>query len=152
MRDNARPLSHADELLPGIEAAGSAPLVVVGASAAAPTALALALRLGAERAILLSPAFLNARSRRRLVADAARAGIRVDVRAGSEEHGAGDPRRSIRDGARRFTEELVALGGAASFTEFSGGHDLPAWRVALMGALNDARAASDPHPVREDTA
>jgi hypothetical protein len=152
MRDNARPLTHADELLPGLEAAGSAPLVVVGASAAAPTALALALRLGAKRAVLLSPAFFDARSRQRLITDAARADIRIDVRAGSEEHGAGNPQRSIRDGARRFAEEVGALGGAAEFTEFAGGHDLPAWRVALRDALHDARAASDPYPAREDNA
>lgn len=133
-RDHARPFEFARRLSSRLE--GAAPAVVVGTSAAAPSALALAGRLGARRAVLLSPAFLHASVRRRLVALAVRTGVHVDLRAGSEETRGSD--RSIRSQAKEFAAAVRAAGGSASFREFAGGHDLAAWRVELPDALSEA--------------
>lgn len=138
LTDHARPDRFARIMAPLLRNAGCTPQVIVGTSAAAPTALALALRMESPQVVLLSPAFLDERIRRQLITDAAARGIRIDVRAGSEETGGGDPNRSIRQQAETFTTAVREAGGNAAFTQFSGGHDLPAWHFAQLRALREA--------------
>lgn len=158
-RDHAHPLAFARRIAPRLADAGAAPDVVVGASAAAPSALAIGALLGAPRVVLLSPAFLSRRARERLVRIAAESGLEVDVRAGSEEVGGRAvvdaapaphdrrPRRrpALRALAEAFARDVAQAGGDAAFAEFSGGHDLPAWRVAIREALAGATADSSAH-------
>ncbi len=139
MREHARPLAAARGMALDCVAPACGIPLVVGTSATAPTALALALRLGADRAVLLSPAFPSDRARRALVQQAAKVGIHVDVRAGSLERGGGDPRRNTRDRSRDLAGDVERAGGSATFTEFSGGHDLAAWWPTLLDALHADR-------------
>lgn len=148
----ARPLALARGLAPGLAEAGCAPRLVAGASAAAPLALELALLLGARRAVLLSPVFRNRRLHERLLARVAASPLAVEVYAGSEERagpggGPDDAERCLLTRAAAFAARLREAGVRARFHEFPGGHDLPAWRSALLGALREAAA-----PARRDEA
>ncbi len=140
LRDHSRPMKFAQQMAPLLRDIECTPHVIIGTSATAPTALALAIQLKATQVVLLSPAFPNELTRQYLATEAAGRGIRLDVRAGCQENGAGDPRRAILDHARAFCTQVRQAGGDATFREFSGGHDLPAWHFAQLHALREAAA------------
>lgn len=132
MGDFADPIGFAQVVGARIE---TQPEVVVGVSAAALAACALAVELKAPRVVLLSPAMIaGVDAARSLVSSLLDDGVSVDIAVGSEENRPAEG-ASIFDFAQQLADGLQAAGGQASFTVFPGGHDLAAWRPALAQLL-----------------
>ena len=113
------------------------PDVRVGMSAGALAACALAVELGAQRVVLLSPAVVAGIDvARELMSSLLANNISVDIAVGSEENRGDRPEQSIFTIAQGLADGIESAGGRSTFTVFPGGHDLAAWRPVLARMLS----------------
>ncbi len=119
---------------------GSQALVhtVVGASAAATTALTVAAALGAHRAVLVSAAPSPQQQEAcRVLTRLAQQGTRLELYVGTNESTSTAGQPSLQQFAATLAREMTAVGGDAEVHEFAGGHDLAAWFGVLQTLCAD---------------
>lgn len=134
MGDFADPIGFAHAVGAHIE---EQPDVIVGMSAGALAACALAVELGAQRVVLLSPAVVAGIDvARELMSSLLANNISVDIAVGSEENRGDRPEQSIFTIAQGLADGIESAGGRSTFTVFPGGHDLAAWRPVLARMLS----------------
>ncbi|WP_257161940.1 hypothetical protein [Corynebacterium cystitidis] len=115
---------------------------VIGASAAASTALTVAATIGARRVVLLSGALLPGTPKPQatttsILTQLANRGIRLELYVETVERTVVAGASSLRDVSVALATQMTTCGGVAAVHEFAGGHDLAAWFGVLEALRKD---------------